>query len=76
MADISKQRSLEEIKQEYMRMLARAGDLQYQIVIFSKDLELVNNSLRDLNLEAVKASEAEKQAAAAAAQPQAEPAQG
>lgn len=47
-------RTIEQIKEEYAALCQKAGHLQYQIFIFEKDLEMVNSSLRDLNLEAAK----------------------
>jgi hypothetical protein len=48
-------RSIGEIQAEYQSLCTRAGDLQYKVFIFSKDLELVNASLKDLNFEAAAA---------------------
>ena len=47
-------RTIEQIKTEYADLCARAGHLQYQVFTHTKDLELVNNALRDLNFEAAK----------------------
>lgn len=55
----NKKRSIPEIQAEYQNLALRAGHIQYQIVTMQGDLELLNKSLRDLNLEAaaVKAEE-------------------
>lgn len=48
----AKKRSIEEIQQAYQQACVRAGHLQYQVFALSQELEVVNQSLRDLNLEA------------------------
>ena len=53
-------RSSAEIQNEYTRVCNKAGHIQYQIHALSKDLELINQSLRDLNQEHYKAKEREK----------------
>ncbi len=45
-------RTVEQIQNEYTQQCVRAGHTQYQIAQLQKDLELMNRSLRDLNLEA------------------------
>lgn len=45
-------RSLDEIRQEYAELRAKAGELQYQVHIASEDLKFVNSKLRDVNNEA------------------------
>lgn len=52
MNEEKKSRSLEEIQQEYQNLCLKAGHLQYQISAISKDLELVNGQLREINFEA------------------------
>lgn len=52
-------RTIETIHKEYSELCAKAGHLNYQIYTLSKDLELVNQQLRDLNLEASALSAAE-----------------
>jgi hypothetical protein len=47
-----KERTVPEISQEYSGLCTKAGHLQYQINTLQKDLELLNGTLRDLNLEA------------------------
>lgn len=47
-----KPRSLSEIQSDYQNLCLKAGHVQYQIFALQKDLDLINDSLRDLNLEA------------------------
>ena len=47
-----KERTVEQVQQEYTQMCVRAGHTQYQIAQLQKDLALFNDTLRDLNLEA------------------------
>jgi len=52
----NKERTVEVVHQEYSQLCARAGHLQYQVAVLSKDLEVVNEQLRELNFEAAKLS--------------------
>lgn len=45
-------RTFEQIQQEFTNVCARAGHLEYQIFTFKKDLEILNNQMRELNLAA------------------------
>lgn len=47
-----KERTIEEIQKEYSLVCAEAGQAQYQIFVLEKDLEIKNDRLRSLNLEA------------------------
>lgn len=47
-------RTLPVINQEYANLCVKAGNLQYQIVVFQTDLALLNEELRELNFEAAK----------------------
>lgn len=47
-----KERSIDEVKQEFSTLCAQAGQINYQVYTFQKDLELINNQLRNLNFEA------------------------
>lgn len=47
-------RNLEEIKQEYANLCVKVGNTNYQIHALTKDLELLYQTMRDLNLEATK----------------------
>lgn len=62
-----KDRTIPEIQADYQTLCAKAGHLQYQLFIHQADLDLVNTSLKALNLEA-----SEVQAKAATAPPAAE----
>ena len=59
-------RNIAEIQTDYQNMCLKAGHLQYQVYTYSKDLEMVNGQLRDLNLEAAASKAAEDKAAAEA----------
>lgn len=56
-------RKVEEIKQEYSNLALKAGTIQYEVLAKQKDLALINERLRDLNLEYVQATNAEAEAA-------------
>lgn len=45
-------RSVAEIQQEFTAICARAGHLEYQVFTYRKDLEILNNQMRELNFEA------------------------
>lgn len=70
MTEAKKEKTLDEIKAEYQNLCARAGHTQYQMYTLKKDLELMNSTLRDLNLQAATL----QQAAAPAQEPAQEPA--
>lgn len=57
---MSKKRTLAEVSQEYSNLCAKAGNLQYQIVVFNEDLALINEQLKNLNFEAAKLKSEEK----------------
>lgn len=65
MSDTKKHRPINEIQADYQSTAMKAGHIQYQIYTLSKDLELVNSTLRDLNLEAVASQGAESKEAEA-----------
>lgn len=46
------ERSLGKLQEEYNKLCAQAGHLQYSIASMSKDLENINGALRKLNEEA------------------------
>ena len=66
MEDKKIERTMEVIHQEYTGLCAKAGHAQYQISVISKDLELLNEQLKALNLEAAALPKAEAPAAAPA----------
>jgi len=57
-------RKLEEIQAEYQRLCLQAGHIQYQMSTLEKDLSLLNEQMRDLNLEGAAAQKAAAEAAA------------
>lgn len=50
----TKTRTFEDVQMEYSQLALRAGSLQYEIHVKSKDLEMLNDSMRKLNMEAAK----------------------
>lgn len=46
------ERTIEQIQQEYQQGALKAGHISYQVYALKKDLELVNQALQNLNLEA------------------------
>lgn len=65
-------RTLDDVRNEYNQLAFRAGNLQYTIHAAEKDLDMLNESMRNLNFEAAKlqneaASESAKKAEEAAA---------
>lgn len=57
----SKERTIEEIQKEYSLVCAEAGQAQYQLFILQQDLEIKNDRLRKLNLEAAAVSAKKKE---------------
>lgn len=45
-------RTVEDVQRDYSNLCTKAGHIQYQIDTLSKDLDLLNQSRRDLNNEA------------------------
>lgn len=72
MGEEKKPRSSAEIKQEFQGLSFKAGNLQYAIREQQRDLEMINNQLRDLSFEYTAADNAEKEAAKKAAEAAAE----
>lgn len=60
-------RTIEEIQREYGQLCAKAGNAQYQVATIQKEIDLINDRLRDLNLEAAAVQAAEAKAAQEAA---------
>lgn len=52
MSDNEQKRTVEVIHREYSQLCSQAGHLQYNITVLTKDLELLNEQLKSLNLEA------------------------
>lgn len=73
MEEVKKQeRTLEQVTQEYSQLCSKAGHAQYQIHVHTKDLELINKELRDLNFEAAAIQNKAKEEAAKAEEAPAE----
>lgn len=55
-------RTFEEVQKEFTALCVNAGNLAYQIFTQEKDLELMNNRMRELNFEAagIKGKEAKQ----------------
>ena len=68
MSEEKKQREIPEIQAEYQNLCMKAGHLQYSIKCHKDDLALINDQLRELNLEAA-AAQAKAQEAAKQEQP-------
>jgi septal ring factor EnvC (AmiA/AmiB activator) len=47
-----KARTLQDIQSEFSALCTRAGHLTYQAFTFQKDVDLLNNRMRELNFEA------------------------
>ncbi len=52
-----------EIEQDYGRLCSRLGHATYQVHVLTRDIELMQNTLRDLNLEAASVAKLEAEAA-------------
>lgn len=59
----STKRPLKDIQAENHQLVYRAGQLQYQLRQFAKDLEAINDRLVSINVEGAEAIELEKQVA-------------
>lgn len=66
MPEVQKSRTLPEIEQEYARLCAKAGHVQYQVAQLQKDLGLLNARLQEVNVEAATVRQQEAAAKAAA----------
>ncbi len=62
-------RSISEISSAYQSLCVKAGHIQYQVFTLTNDLKLLNQELRDLNLEAAAAQKAEAEAKQEASKP-------
>ena len=45
-------RPIDQIQAEYQGLCTKVGHIQYQIFVLNKDLAVLNETLRDLNVEA------------------------
>lgn len=64
-------RTKEVIAREYSNLCTKAGHAAYQLVTIQKDIELMQQAMRDLNLEAASVEKAEREAAEKAQKEQA-----
>lgn len=55
-------RKIEDIQGEYQQGCIKAGHIQYQIFCLQDDLDLLNSTFRDLNLEAATVKAAQEAA--------------
>ncbi len=76
MSEEKKSRTVEEIRQEYSGLCAKAGHIQYQVAVMNEDLNTLNNQLKDLNFEAAKAAQSQSRDASQAVQDLARAAEG
>lgn len=63
MSEAQKDRTPQEIQQEYSNACLKAGNLQYELICKQNDLKLLNDRLRDLNFEFIKAKNVEAEVA-------------
>lgn len=57
-------RTMEEIQKAYAEEVARAGQTQYQVYVFTEDLKQINLRLLDINKEAARRQALDAQQAA------------
>lgn len=50
--EAKKERTMNDVQQEFSTLCTRLGHLQYQVYIHGKDSEILSNQMRDLNFEA------------------------
>lgn len=62
-------RSPDAVRQEYQNLAFKAGNLQYEIVCKQKDLQVLNDTMRELNFEYIEAQNKAEEAKKAAEQP-------
>lgn len=58
---LSVPRELTEVQTEYQRLCANAGQLQYQLRVYERELERINNQLEGVNREAAARVELDNQ---------------
>lgn len=64
---MQEQRPIPEIQQQYQGLCTKAGHLQYQIDVLNRELKILNDTLRDLNSEALASQAATNKVAEEAA---------
>lgn len=52
-------RQMVDIEQDYGKLVAQAGQAQYQVYVYTEDLKRINDALRSLNYEAAARKSAE-----------------
>jgi hypothetical protein len=62
MSEEAKSRTKEDISRDYSNLCTKAGHAAYQVATIQKDIELMQSTMRDLNLEAAAAAKAEEEA--------------
>lgn len=67
LAQAPKEKTYQDLQQEYTALCNKAGHLQYQIFGYQKDLDLINSELRELNFKAAAVQAREQQKSAEAA---------
>lgn len=63
---MSNPRTVDDIHKEYSNLAAKAGHVNYNIFVLTNDLKLLNDQMRDLNIEAAKVQAEAKPAEAPA----------
>lgn len=58
----SKPRSFDEIQNEYQGLCTKVGHMSYQVWALNKEINTINDRIRDINFEAAALKEAEKAA--------------
>ncbi len=58
-------RAKQQIEEDYGRLVAQAGQAQYQVFVYTEDVKRLNEALRNLNYEAAARNSLDKQAAEA-----------
>ncbi len=54
MSETPKPRTLEDVQKEYNNLAYRAGHLQYELAVKSKDLDMLNEGMKSLSAEGTK----------------------
>lgn len=60
-----KERTLQDVYNEYAQLSNKAGQISYSIDVYTRDLKIVHDRMRDLNFESVALKAKEEQKAAA-----------
>lgn len=58
LAEVQPKRTLENIQEEIRGLLFKSGQIQYSLCQLTKDQEMINNALKDLDKEGVMLKEA------------------